>query len=96
MSDTPVEPVSFEQALKELEQLVRTLEDGGTGLEEALARYEQGVGLLKHCYGLLQQAEQRIQTLTGETADGQPVTGPFQHAATGAEIQVVAGRKKPS
>jgi exodeoxyribonuclease VII small subunit len=84
MSDIPEEPVSFEQALKELDLIVRALEDGGTALEEGLARYEQGVGLLKYCYGLLRQVEQRIQTLTAES-EGQAVTAPFQHAATGAD-----------
>jgi len=82
MSDKAQEPVSFEQAVKDLEQIVRALEDGETTLEEALDQYEKGVVLLKQCYGQLRQAEQRIQALTGETADGQPVTQRFEHAAT--------------
>ncbi len=76
-SDLIQQPVSFEQSLKELEQIVRALEDGDVSLEESLAKYEKGVGLLKQCYGQLRQAEQRIQTLTGETADGQAVTQRF-------------------
>ena len=75
-------PLSFEQAVKELEQVLRALEDGDTGLEESLAHYEKGVALLKQCYAQLQQAEQRILALTGETSDGQPVTQRFDHAAT--------------
>ena len=82
MSDPTPEPVSFEQALGELELIVRALEDGETNLETALAQYEKGVGLLKQCYGQLRRAEQRIQALTGETADGQAVTQRFEHAAT--------------
>jgi exodeoxyribonuclease VII small subunit len=82
MSDETSNPLSFEQALKELELIVRTLEDGETSLEESLAHYEKGVVLLKMCHCQLQVAEQRIQALMGETPDGQPVTQLFQHAAT--------------
>jgi exodeoxyribonuclease VII small subunit len=82
MNDTVPQTLGFEDALKELEKIVRCLEDGDTALEEALGQYEKGVGLLKQCYGQLRQAEQRIQLLTGETADGQPLTERFDHAAT--------------
>jgi exodeoxyribonuclease VII small subunit len=73
---------TFEQALAELERIVRDLEDGRTGLDEALRRYEQGVALLKRCYGQLRQAEQRINELIGTDAAGNPVTRPFEHTAT--------------
>jgi exodeoxyribonuclease VII small subunit len=94
MSDTAPQTLGFEDALRELEQVVRCLEDGDTGLEEALGQYEKGVGLLKQCYGQLRQAEQRIQLLTGETADGQPVTEGFDHAAT-LELQRAEPGKRP-
>jgi exodeoxyribonuclease VII small subunit len=81
MSDTPAENLTFEQALAELDQIVRQLEDGSVGLEEALERYERGVGLLKRCYGQLRDAEQRILLLTGEGGEGEPLTRPFEHAA---------------
>ena len=82
MTAPVLDNLTFEQALTELEQVVRDLEDGATGLDEALARYEQGIGLLKRCYGQLRQAEQRIALLTGEGAEGQPLMRPFEHAAT--------------
>jgi exodeoxyribonuclease VII small subunit len=82
MSEPPSDNLTFEQALAELEGIVRALEDGQTELEESLARYERGVGLLKRCYGQLRQAEQRILLLTGEDGDGQPLTRPFEHTAT--------------
>jgi exodeoxyribonuclease VII small subunit len=85
MSTAQPEKVTFEQALAELERIVRELEDGKTGLEEALTRYERGVGLLKRCYAQLQQTEQRIMELTGCDADGNPLTRPFEHAATAKE-----------
>jgi exodeoxyribonuclease VII small subunit len=77
---SPQEPLSFEQALVELEKIIRALEDGQTGLEESLARYEQGVGLLQRCYGQLRTAEQRILELTGKDEQGNPITRPFEHS----------------
>ena len=71
----------FEEALGELEQIVRELEDGTTGLAESLQRYEDGVKLLKSCYQLLENAERRIELLSGVDADGNPVTEPFDDAA---------------
>ena len=87
MPESTPDTRTFEQALAELEQIVRDLEDGQTNLEVSLQRYEQGVGLLRRCYGQLRQAEQRIVELTGLDADGQPRTRPFQHAATMQEAK---------
>lgn len=82
MNESPNHDVTFEQALAALEKIVRELEDGQTGLEESLACYEKGVGLLKCCYQQLSQAEQRIVVVTGEDESGKPLTKPFKHAAT--------------
>ena len=81
MNDTTA-PLSFEQALAALDRTVRELEDGRLGLDDALSRYETGVGLIKNCYNQLRQAERRILQLTGADADGQPVLTPFRHEAT--------------
>jgi len=80
--DSPSDNLTFEQALAELERIVHELEDGSIGLEESLARYEKGVGLLKRCYAQLRSAEQKIVQLTGVDDEGQPVSVPFAHAAT--------------
>jgi exodeoxyribonuclease VII small subunit len=82
MNELLPEKPSFEQSLLELESLVRELEDGRLGLDDALARYEKGVGLIKHCYTQLRQAEQRILLLTGLDEANQPVLQPFKHEAT--------------
>jgi exodeoxyribonuclease VII small subunit len=76
---TDAKPQSFEEMLGDLESIVRDLEAGEGGLEESLARYEQGVGLLKRCYAQLREAEQRVLLLSGEDADGKPATTPFEH-----------------
>jgi exodeoxyribonuclease VII small subunit len=87
--------VRFEQALGELERILRDLEDGTTSLEDALARYERGVGLLKQCYAQLRDAEQKIRQLSGLTEDGQPVLQPFEHTAAVEKAKPPARRAKP-
>jgi exodeoxyribonuclease VII small subunit len=86
------EPPCFEDALAELETIVHELEDGDLGLGDALARYEQGIKHLKHCFQLLQHAERKIELLTGVKADGTPITQPFDEEATLAEES--AGRRR--
>ena len=76
------EPKTFAEALVELEKIVHDLEDGDTGLEPALERYEQGVGLLKRCYAQLRQVEHRILELTGKDEAGNPVLKPFEHTSS--------------
>jgi exodeoxyribonuclease VII small subunit len=88
MSQPATEKLTFEQSLAELDRIVRELEDGQLGLEDSLARYETGVGLLKRCYAQLQQVEQRILQLTGADGDGKPVTRPFDHNATVDAVKV--------
>ncbi len=83
--------LTFEQALAELEKVVRQLEDGQIGLEEALVQYEKGVGLLKQCYGQLRKAEQRILELTGQNEEGKPLTRVFDHLATMAAVKADTG-----
>lgn len=74
-------PPSFEEALAQLETTVHDLEDGQIGLEESLARYENGVKLLRHCYELLTKAQRRIELLTGVDAQGNPLTRPLEEEA---------------
>lgn len=82
MPEPQPETLTFEQALADLERIVHELEDGQIGLEESLARYEKGIGLLKRCHAQLRQAEQRILLLTGMDEQGKPVTQVFDHSAT--------------
>lgn len=86
-------PVSFEAALTELENVLRDLEDGTMPLDTSLARYEQGVNLLRTCYERLQQAEQKIQQLTGFDEHGQPILEPFAHESSQAEVKTKRSRK---
>ncbi len=81
---------TFEGSLAELQQIVQDLEDGKLGLEASLSRFEAGIGLLKSCYRILEEAEQKIEILTGVDAEGNPATAPFDASAT------FAGGEKPA
>jgi len=60
-------PASFEQALSELEQLVAHMEEGELSLEAALRAFERGIALTRHCQSALDQAEQTVEILSGQS-----------------------------
>ena len=71
MSDIDNEKgIPFEEALSQLEQIVRSLDAGQTKLETALESYEKGIRLLRHCHSILQNAERRIEILKKVSPDG--------------------------
>jgi exodeoxyribonuclease VII small subunit len=57
----------FEEALSELESLVEALEKGDQTLEESLKSFERGVELTRTCQKALDEAEQKVRILSGET-----------------------------
>lgn len=63
--------LSFEDALKELEDIVRTLEQGKGKLEDAIKSYERGAALKAHCERKLGEAQARIEKIA-LGADGAP------------------------
>lgn len=56
--------LSFEEAMAELEALVRQLESGQAKLEDAIGAYERGALLKRHCANKLREAEMRIEKIT--------------------------------
>jgi exodeoxyribonuclease VII small subunit len=62
----PVENLTYEQALAELEGITRQLEENPPDLEETLALFERGQALVRRCAGLLDQAELKVRQLSGE------------------------------
>ena len=60
---------SFEDALAELERIVRGLENGQLKLEDAITQYERGAALRRHCEAKLALAEARVAAIV-ERADG--------------------------
>jgi exodeoxyribonuclease VII small subunit len=62
-----IESMSFEDSLKELETIVRRLEEGKINLDEAMQAYERGAGLKAHCEKKLKEARLRVeQIVVGE------------------------------
>jgi exodeoxyribonuclease VII small subunit len=69
-SGTPVAGMSFEQALRALEEIVDTLESGRVELEKSIALYERGRALREHCEKKLADAELRVSQITDDGAGG--------------------------
>ena len=67
-----VEKLSFEDAIKELTDIVGKIEQGEIPLQDSLEQYEKGMSLIKRCRGILQEAEKRIEKISKEeeTEDG--------------------------
>jgi len=62
----PVDSLSFEQAMDELDQLVRRMESGELSLDDSIAAYRRGAELARYCQGRLANAEQEIRQLEGD------------------------------
>jgi exodeoxyribonuclease VII small subunit len=92
MDECSAKDSTFEHSLAELEAVVHDLEEGQLGLAEALARYEEGVKHLKHCYQLLETAERKIDLLTGVADNGTPSTQPFDESKE--SLSESAGRRR--
>ena len=71
-SEKPVEELSYEEALAELEGIVESLEGEQNPLEESMKLFERGQALVTYCGALLESAQLKVQKLVGETI------GPFE------------------
>ncbi len=63
MAQADIAKLSFEDALKALEEIVQRLESGRVELEESIAIYERGAALKAHCEAKLKDAEARIEKI---------------------------------
>ena len=59
-----IEKLTFEEAIKELTSIVGKIEQGQIQLQDSLEQYEKGMALIKHCRGILQKAEKRIEKIS--------------------------------
>jgi exodeoxyribonuclease VII small subunit len=62
--DPAIASMTYEQAVKALEELVSAIEQGEVGLEESLASYRRGEQLVRHCRALLDRAETTVRQLS--------------------------------
>ncbi|MCR5826240.1 MAG: exodeoxyribonuclease VII small subunit [Oscillospiraceae bacterium] len=76
------EPMSFEQSIARLEEIVGALEKGDAKLADSLRLYEEGTKLVAACETMLDEAEQKVIKLT-KGADGAPVESAFTGEAEG-------------
>lgn len=67
-----IENLSFEEAMSELDSVVRRLESGNIKLDEAVSTYERGIALQKHCLNKLNTAKAKIDLLI---TDGKNIIG---------------------
>ena len=69
--------IKFEDALKKLEDIVEELESGDVPLDKSLAKYEEGVKLVRLCQKKLEQAKKKIEILV-KGKDGKIKIEPFE------------------
>lgn len=74
-----IETLSFEDAMKELEEVVNRLEHGQVTLDQSIALYERGAKLRQHCERRLKDAQDRVDRITlsaqGEATGTTPAEG---------------------
>ena len=63
MSNNDLEKLTFEKAMKELEELVNSLDKGDVSLDEAIAAYDRGSQLKDYCEKKLQEAKMKVDTI---------------------------------
>lgn len=61
---TDIKDLSFEQALKELETIVQSLETGQVNLENSIDLYDRGTALRQHCQDKLSEAQAKVEKIT--------------------------------
>ncbi len=61
-----ISKLTFEQAIKQLTDIVSKIEQGKIPLQDSLEQYEKGMALIKHCKGILEKAEKRIEKISKE------------------------------
>lgn len=74
--EVKMQDLSFEDAIKRLEEVVELLEGGDTPLEETIELYQEGVLLARHCDQKLTQVEHKIDILLEE--DGKTIVRDFE------------------
>ena len=61
--------MKFEEAIKELETVVASLESGDKGLDESIALFEKGIKLSKQCQKMLDTAEKKVRVLMADGSE---------------------------
>ncbi|MBD3674019.1 MAG: exodeoxyribonuclease VII small subunit [Planctomycetaceae bacterium] len=86
--------LNFEDAIGEIQEIVRQLEEGELGLDQSLEKFEDGVRLIRSCHATLEHAEQKIKVLTDVDEEGNPILADFDASSTIDANKKSAGRRK--
>ena len=80
MSNNELEKLTFEEAMKELEKLVDSLDEGDISLDEAISAYDRGSKLKDYCQKKLHEAKMKVETIqSSDNIDTIPeMSSPFK------------------
>ena len=76
--EAEVAAMGFEEAIEELESIIDRMEKGETSLEDSLREYARGDALVRRCRQVLDQAEQRIEAISGQRLDAGDAPDPSE------------------
>lgn len=68
-NDTPIDELTYEQAIKQLEKIIETLESNDLSLDESVKLFERGQRLANYCSELLDKTELRVQQILGNNLE---------------------------
>jgi len=98
--DTPTDDaksLNFEAQYKALTDCVAALESGQLSLDDSLASYQRGIGLVQTCRTILALAQSRVEKLTAVDAAGETVSEPLQlDVETPEAMKAPAAKKRPA
>ncbi|EIT87324.1 exodeoxyribonuclease VII small subunit [Fictibacillus macauensis ZFHKF-1] len=69
---TDQQPLTFEEAMKQLEDIVDSLEEGDVPLEKSIELFQQGMELSKTCHTKLQNIEKKMDVIMNENGEASP------------------------
>ncbi len=72
LATTELGAISFEDALRELEQIVALLEQGDVSLDDAITAFERGTALKAHCQSRLEEARMKVEQIRLPADGGAP------------------------
>ena len=77
-SGEDISKLGFEEAMRELEDIVRRLESGQVKLDDAVKAYERGAVLRRHCEAKLADAKMKVEKITGGSGGKPAVATPIE------------------
>jgi len=78
INDNPIEELTYEQAIKQLEKIIETLETNDLPLDESIKLFEQGQKLANYCSELLDKTELKVQQILGNKLEDFEISDDFE------------------